>query len=369
MNEIIKNLKEELKTKDIGALIALSPINVAYTIGFMVPSHPIMPRRHVASIITADGSDAVLVSNMEKTTTEKYSIIKNVYEYVEFAEDPMDALANLLKQMNLSKERIGIEMNFITASDFNKLKSCLPGCTFIACDELLSRIRMIKTKQEIDYLREVAQIAIKVHKNVYSKVHAGNTEKDLAGEILRDFVIQGGDEVALLAVGSGDRSGFPNANPTNKVLKEGEIIRVDIMGKCHNYYCDIARTIIVGSEKSEEQTETWKKIYDTQKAILSKVKAGIKTSELYSVFTSMFKKYGFPVSDFVGHGIGLFLHEEPLIGRYGDEVLKEGMVLCVEPFIFSNNYGYQLEDQILVTENGYELLSKGIETKELLATS
>jgi len=369
MNEIIKKLKSALKAENMSALIALSPINVAYTIGFMVPSHPIMPRRHAASVVTADDSDAVLVANMEKTTTDKYSLIKNVYEYIEFAEDPMDALANLLKQMNLGKERIGIEMDFIPTSDFNKLKSCLPECTFVACDDLFSRLRMIKTEQEIDYLRKVARIASKVHENVYSKVHAGNTEKELAGEILRDFITQGGDEVTLLAIGSGERSSFPNADPTDKVLKNGEIIRVDIMGKSNNYYSDIARTVIVGNKVSEEQAETWKKIYDTQKAILSKVKAGIKTSELYSIFKSMFNKFGFPVSDFVGHGIGLFLHEEPLIGRYGDEILKEGMVLCIEPFVFNNNCGYQLEDQILITENGYELLSKGIETKELLTTS
>jgi len=83
----------------------------------------------------------------------------------------------------------------------------------------------------------------------------------------------------------------------------------------------------------------------------------------------MFNKFGFPVSDFVGHGIGLSVHEKPIIGRCRDEILKEGMVLCIEPFIFTKHYGYQLEDQVLVTKNGYELLSNCNDAKKLLTTS
>jgi len=369
LNEIIEKQKEVLKEEKISALISLSPINVAYTLGFMVPSHPIIPRRHAVSIITAHSSDAVLVANMEKTTTKKYSRIKDVHEYVEFSQDPMDVLANLLKQMGLNKDRIGIEMDYIPAADFEKLKSHLPECSFVACDNLLSRLRMVKTKQEIKYLREVVQVAGEIHANVYKKVKAGDSEKLLSGEIAREFIVRGGDELTLLVVGSGDRSALPNARPTSKVLNKGEIIRVDIVGKLNNYYSDMARTIVVGDEISKEQKEIWKKIYETQKTTLSKVKAGAKTSDIYDVYKLMFNKFGFPVSDFVGHGIGLSVHEKPIIGRCRDEILKEGMVLCIEPFIFTKHYGYQLEDQVLVTKNGYELLSNCNDAKKLLTTS
>lgn len=365
--EIIQKQKEALMEEKLDALVALSPENVAYSLGFMVPSHPIMPRRHAASIVTLD-SEAVLVANMEQSTTERYSVIKNVHAYVEFLEEPMEALANLIRKMGLSEGRIGIEMNYIPAGDYEKIRSYLPRCSFVACDELFVRLRMVKTKYEINKLRKIARIADEIHANVYTKVQPGDTEKDLAAHIINELIRRGGDNISVLVVGSGDRSGLPNAKPTDKKIMPNEIIRVDILGTLDNYYSDVARTVVVG-EPNPKQKEIWNKIYDTHQAVLSKIRAGVTTSEIYDVFKRKFEHYGFPVSNFVGHGIGLHLHEEPLIGRFGENhVLEEGMVLCIEPFIFADNYGYHVEDQVLVTKNGYELLSNCTDTSKLLTT-
>ena len=366
--EIIQRQATTLREMHVDAMIASSPQNVAYTIQFMVPSHPIIPERPAASVVTADDNSAVLVANMEETTTKRYGQVDSVHAYVEFEEQPMDRLARLLSDMGLSESKIAVEMEYLPARDYAMLQERLPRCSFVAADNILARLRMVKTTGEIDKLRKVGRIASEVHASVYKKVGAGNTERDLAAEIWGEYLRRGGDAMSILVVASGDRSALPNGSATDRVLGPGELIRVDIIALCDYYYSDVARTIVVG-EPNNEQRGIWRKIYDTHQMLLDMVKPGVMTSDLYSVFRREFQRYGFPVNDFVGHGLGLGLHEQPLIGKIGDHVLEENMVLCIEPFITYEKLGYHVEDEVLVTSTGYELLTKYCDNSQLLTTS
>ena len=127
----------------------------------------------------------------------------------------------------------------------------------------------------------------------------------------------------------------------------------------------MCRTYVVG-KASNQQNEMWYKFRDTQCAVLEKVRPGVRTSELYNIYREKFEKYGLPLANFVGHGLGVLLHEEPLLGGMTDYVLEEGMVICVEPFLFGDNEGYQLEDEIVVTADGYKLITDVTPIEELI---
>ncbi len=246
-----------------------------------------------------------------------------------------------------------------------ELARLLPDVEWVDNDAWFARLRMVKTAEEIAALREVGRLADQVHAASYRQVRAGMTERDLGRVIVGELYARG---VRILVVASGERSGLPNAGPTDRVLARGDLIRVDIIAHRRNYYSDVARTAVVG-EPTPRQREVWARIVETHRALLAMVRPGVRTSALYAEFGRRFREAGFPVSSFVGHGLGLHLHEEPLIGFVGDTVLEPGMVLCIEPFIFADGYGYQLEDELLVTADGYELFTDAVDTSRLLATA
>jgi Xaa-Pro aminopeptidase len=96
------------------------------------------------------------------------------------------------------------------------------------------------------------------------------------------------------------------------------------------------------------------------------IRPGAKTNEIYQAYLDFFEKHGLQPTNFVGHGLGITLHEEPYISRYHDTELREGMVLAIEPMQFLPGEGYQVEDELVVTENGYKLITDYRDPSELI---
>ena len=142
-------------------------------------------------------------------------------------------------------------------------------------------------------------------------------------------------------------------------------MRVDIMANLSAFYSDVARTYVIG-KAGNKQKEMWKRLRDTQHAVLERIKSGVRTMDLYRIYRRKFEEYGLPPSNFVGHGLGITLHEEPFIGGVSDYKLAEGMVLCIEPFLFGESEGYQLEDEIVVTADGYKLITDVTPTEKVI---
>src|SRR5918993_1755073 len=124
--EIIVRLRQRILDERLDALIAISPENVTYVSGFVVPSQSLMRWRHAICIVTADGRISMVAIDMEATTVKAHAGIDDLRVYREFTEDPMDELSDALKDMKLDHERIGIEMEFLPAKDFRTLQSNLP---------------------------------------------------------------------------------------------------------------------------------------------------------------------------------------------------------------------------------------------------
>lgn len=362
--ETILKQRQALKEYNWDAIIACSPKNVAYGIGFMIPSLPNVPSRNAATIITPE-DDVLLVVDMEEGTARSLAQISRVVGYHEFADHPMNSLAVLMTQMGLAKGRVGLDMEFLPATDFARLQKNLPECTFEPCGQILERIRWIKTPGEIEKLRRAVYIADSIHNEVYDQIAVGDTELKLGGLISGEYVRRGGDGMAMLVVASGERSGLPNGKPTDKKLQYGELLRVDIIGTCQCYFSDIARTISIGTP-TQKQKDTWKRIYDTQQRLLAMVRPGVYTDDIYAEFKRCFTQYGFPIASFVGHGVGVEIHEGPQVGIFGGAELQENMCICIEPFIFHGAEGYQLEEQLIITKNGYEKLNTITHTDEML---
>ena len=151
--EIIVRQRKAMAERGLDALISMSPENVTYTTGIVVPSQSLMRWRHALAVVTADGETAMVVIDMEETTVRAHGGIKGLRVYREFTEDPMDKLCESLKDLKLERAKIGIEMEYIPGKDLATLRQKLPGAVLVAADVIFQELRQVKSREELNLLR------------------------------------------------------------------------------------------------------------------------------------------------------------------------------------------------------------------------
>ena len=364
--EIINRLKNRLRSEGLDAVVAISPENVTYVSGFVVPSQSLMRWRHALCIVTADGHVSMVAIDMEATTVRAHAGIDDLKIYREFTDDPMDKLADALRDLKLDRANVGMEMEFIPARDFAALQKHVPGVTWTAADALFNKARQVKTPGELALLRSLSRLTDKAIGGALRQARVGMTELELAGHLLTSLFEGGAESYKLMIIASGERSEFPNVGPTERKLKHGDLIRMEIFGQKNGYLTGICRTAVVGSATAEQE-KIWSNLIQCKYLVMDMIRPGAACKAVYDTFLKKFSELGFEPISFVGHGIGLHLHEEPYMGRYGNETLETGMVGAFEPLVYiPGRFGMQNKDMFCVSETGCELLSDVTPTDELL---
>ena len=364
--EIIAGLLRRVGATGLDAIIAISPENVTYVSGFVVPSQSLMRWRHAICILTVDGRISMVAIDMEANTVKAHAGIGDLRVYREFTEDPMDKLAEALKDLKLGSAKLGIEMEFLPAKDFATLQKNFPAVTWVAADAIFNKSRQVKTAKELALLRALSKNTDKAIGDALRQAKVGMSEMDLAGLLLSGLFAGGAENYKLMIIASGERSQFPNVGPTERKLREGDLIRMEIFGQKNGYLAGICRTAVVG-QATAEQEKIWANLIACKYLVMDMIKPGARCREIYQTFLQKFNELGLEPISFVAHGIGLHLHEEPYVGRYGDEVVAAGMVGAFEPLVYIlGRFGLQNKDMFCVTETGCELLSDYTPTDTLL---
>ena len=371
---IIDQQVKALAEHGLDAMISCSPENFAYACGFVVPSQPLIRHRHAMAIVTADAQTQLLAVDMEASTVKRREPDVPTRIWAEFSDDPMRVLAEQLKDLGLSRSRIGIEMDYLPAGDLVRLQAALPEARFQACEQILARLRQIKIPQEIALLRRLSRIADQAITDALGAVRTGDSEMDIAGHLTRNVYALGAEHFKLMIVATGERSSLPNVGPSERRLQKGDVCRIEIFSVIGGYQAGVCRTAVV--EQAPPHAERiWQHLVDCKYQILEMVKPGASCLAIYDAFIAKLSELKLPPISFVGHGIGLHLHEDPylgktpILGRPGtDAVLEEGMVLGFEPLCYDTGHGFgmQNKDMLLVTASGSELLSDYANTDKLL---
>ena len=356
--------------KDVGldAVLSISPENFAYVTGFLSPTAPLMRWRHAMALVTADATVALVVVDMEANTIRAKSPKgTEITVWREFKFDAMQVLADLLRKHGLANGRIGIELDYIPAADLSDLQKILPEARFKPAQNLLARLRQIKTPAETEILRKLSRIADKAITDAYHSVSAGASEMDLAAALTRGVYEQGAEYFKLMIVATGERSVFPNVGPTERILKRGDVCRVEIFPMIDGYHAGVCRTAAVGAPPPHAE-RIWENLTACKYLLLDAIKPGASSRAIYDLYLSKLKDLDLPPISFIGHGIGLHLHEDPYLGPTDDQPLEAGMVLGIEPLIYETGYGFgmQNKDMVLVTDAGCELLSDYANTDKLI---
>jgi Xaa-Pro aminopeptidase len=285
-----------------------------------------------------------------------------------------EALVDLLRREG--SLRIGIEAAYLPVSRFNAIsaglaaRASLPLESSDACpalvptERLVERARVIKDSLEVETLREAGRRLAGVACQVHAFVREGRTERAVAADIegaMRDAGFQRPAFETIVA--SGPNSALPHARPTDRAIQLGDPTVLDFGGVYDGYCVDLTRTVQLGAASPALQ-QLYVAVAEAQRAAIAAVRPGVASSAIDTAARTVLERYGLgeAFGHGTGHGLGLEVHEEPRIARQSprlpDHIVEPGMVFTIEPGAYVPGVGgVRLEDDVLVTDTGCEVLT------------
>ncbi|OWZ84034.1 M24 family metallopeptidase [Natranaerobius trueperi] len=354
MNNRLKKLNDIMKEKGISSLLVTKPENRRYLTGFTGTSGYLLitPQKNIFL------TDFRYVEQANEEIYEGIEVVKH--------EFPMTKTLNeILGDLNVST--LYFEKNYITYETYEEYQQKLSNTTLQPSVDLVSEIRKIKDEDEIDTLKEAIKISDEAFLHIVNFIEEGVTERELSLEMEHFMKEKGAEKVSFdIIVASGERSALPHGVASEKKIKNGDFVKMDL-GACYKGYCsDITRTVVLG-EATEEQRKIYEMVLQAQMNAIRSIKAGMTGKEADETARCIIHKegYGDKFGHGLGHGVGLEVHESPRLSPNHEETLKPGMTVTVEPGVYLPGWGgVRIEDIIVVKENGCEVLTQA--TKDLL---
>jgi Xaa-Pro dipeptidase len=344
----------------LDAVVAMSPENFAYVSGVHIITVNLLRPRQGYAVLPASGEPELVICSIEKPLAEAEGWIKTIHPYTEFVDDPIDALAKRLRELGLSKGRIGIDLDYLPANSYERLKRNLGNVHLIDTSGEIAAIRAVKNAREIELIEHAARGTHRATLDAMRDSKLGDTERGMCMRIANGIMASGATAITFLCFSSGERTRISHAMATERVPKESEIIRFDVGGAYGSYSSDFARTYSTGAP-SQLQRETYAALLGIQKATIGAVRQGVVAEDLFHLCRDQYLKAGLPFSmPHIGHSFGVELHESPML-RPGEKTrLKAGMVFNIEPSTADpQGSKYHIEDLVEVTETGYRLMTLG----------
>ncbi len=333
-------------------ILVTNPKNISYVTGAGFEGFWIVLYKKNVFAITPEMIKGQIEQHLKRTGQKntKISIIKK-----SFTDTVTEiCVKNDIKEIVVDTTDISYTLFKNLTEKFNDNK-----ISVFADDELFSKKRIVKDSSEIKNVKKACEIVSLVFETVKNKTVAGMTELDLHFEIEKEFATRHVVQSFKTIVACGENSANPHHVSGKRKIRKNDIVLID-MGCIYNGYCsDLTRTFFIGTPKRE-----FKKVWDIVKlahdTALKNVKEGINTSDIDSFARNIIKQngYGKKFIHTTGHGVGLDIHEAPTIGQNSKQTLQSGMIITIEPGIYlQNKFGVRIEDTVLVTKNGYKVLT------------
>ncbi len=260
----------------------------------------------------------------------------------------------------LQVKSIGYEDKFLTVAEFKDFNEEFSGFKMVPVSENIEHIRLIKTQDEINKIAEAQNIAQKSLKKVIPFIKQGITERELAAELMFECFRNGAEDMSFQTiVAFGENSANPHHAVSSRRFEKNDVVLIDFGVKYQGYCSDMTRTFCL-NEPRDEIKKMHSLVLEAQSYALRNIKAGITAHEADSLAREYLKAngYGKEFSHTLGHGVGLEIHEQPRIGENSSELLLPGMVITIEPGVYSDGIGgVRIEDMVVIKENGVENLT------------
>lgn len=355
MNNRLFNLKNKLKTDKIDSIFITSPYNISYLTN-LFPST--IEEREYYILITKN-NNYLLAPKMFmmaiKNKTSDFSYIEITGKKGLFAN-----VQEIIKKEDL--KTLGFEEESLLYKEFDHLKE-LKGIELIALEDFVEDLRQIKTEEEIGKIKKACEITDMCFRDILKKIKLGITELELKSEIEFYLNRYGGNAFSPI-VAFGENAAVPHHIASGQRLTTNSFVLLDFGAKFEGYCSDMSRTVFFG-KADNQQIELYETVKEAQEMALEKLKEwkdeNFQASSLHEIAESHISKMGFETFPHsLGHGVGLQVHEAPLVSKFSEgNELEENMVITIEPGIYQiNSGGVRIEDVVLLTEGGFEILTK-----------
>lgn len=360
----------QLMSEDgLDALVVAYTENVIIFSDFMhVNSNRLKPRLYYVVFFADEARKPVfLVPHQDFDDAKRQTWIEDVRPTAEYVYpgrpnvivDKVAAVCDIVRAAGLERGVVGFENASLPYDVFQSLAAGLPDATFRPASRLLARLRAIKSDEELRRIRKAMDATQAGARAIMNNVRPGITEKELAALAEEACLAAGGEYVDFLIVGAAENGAIVHGTPSDYALQEGDILRFDLGAVYGSYPGDFARTYVVGASPREEDSRRYAAVRAAVEAGIAAVRPGNTAGDVYDAMLAAGQAIDPQlVREHAGHGVGLEIHEEPMIYKGSKFVLEPGMVVMIEcgRYILGEG-GYQLEDLVLVTPTGHELLT------------
>ncbi|SDF05132.1 M24 family metallopeptidase [Terriglobus roseus] len=356
----IRHLAQELRRRSIPSLLVTNLPDVRYLTGFTGSNAAlvVVAEPRVSARLFTDGRYTVQAKREVQGATVRIA--------------PKSALAEACDWAEQHAARCGFDRSQTTVAALASMKKSLGKRSFfVPADGLIAALRMVKDAIEVDYMRRAASLTCSLYEGLLGWIEPGMRERDIAAELEHRARLSGAEAMSFeTIVASGERSSQPHARATQAHISAGNLVTLDFGIVLDGYCSDMTRTFAVGyGEKPvppkakvrwAEQREVFGAVLAAQQAGVNAVRAGATCGEVDRAARSVLEAagYGKYFTHSTGHGVGLEIHEVPRVGKDSKDVLKAGTVITIEPGVYlPGRFGVRIEDSVLVTEDGAEVLT------------
>ena len=264
------------------------------------------------------------------------------------------ALAAKLAQAESAK-RVLVETDHLTYDDYQGFARALDGVTLLSMGGIPEKLRQVKDAAELDCIRRAATIASDAFVNLLPRIHAGMTERQIGRMLEYEMLELGSEGVAFETIAaSGPNGALPHARPSDRVVESGELLTLDFGATVNGYRSDMTRTVGFG-RISGALRDIYETVRTAQQLGLDALAVGKPCKEIDRVARECIDaRYPGAFGHSLGHGVGLFIHEQPRLSATSTDVLVAGNVVTVEPGVYSPGLGgCRIEDTVIMTEDGF----------------
>jgi Xaa-Pro aminopeptidase len=350
-----KSVRDAMKELNLDGLLLTHAPDLAYLTNFTGDD----------SIGLLTGKDFFLITDFRY---KEQAEIEAGWLRVTMREGKMaDAVAKVLAEAKV--KRVGFEANFTTVGQIDALQTSLKEHhkeigkppELVPLDNVMTKIRRVKDDNEIDLIRKSVGVAEEAFDAIREEIEVGQTENYLAGQLVFELRSRGASNSSFpVIVAAGPNSSLPHYRPGETLVQKDQPLLVDWGAMLKGYCSDLTRTLMIG-RVSDRMKHIYKVVHEAQLAAISFLRPGVTTHQADRVARDIIDKAGFKehFGHGLGHGIGREIHELPAMNKTAkEEELRPGMVVTVEPGIYlPGEGGVRIEDDVLITHSGCEVLS------------
>lgn len=353
--EKIQQLQNYLIEQNLDMAVVTTPDNIFYLSKFASDPH----ERLLALVIFKEAEPFIICPAMEVPDVKAVVFPYEVVGHTD-TDNAWDIVAATVAKRNVVLQNIALEKAHLTVERYEALQSIYSNATFSRIDEKINTMRVIKSEEEIEILRRAANMADYAIQIGCDALAEGKTEMEVLNEIESAVKAKGYSMSFDTMVLFGEKSASPHGIPGQKALQIGEMVLFDLGVLVDGYCSDITRTFAFGAVNNK-QKEIYEAVLAANEAAIALVKPGVRAMDLDQAARDEITNAGFGeyFTHRLGHGLGISVHEFPSIHGANEMTLQPGMVFTIEPGVYKSDVtGVRIEDDVVVTADGVEVLTK-----------